>query len=49
MLTVLPELLRGAAEYKDFLTGLLLLLLLFFCRRRGRDWFGIDPTLPRAT
>ena len=25
MLTVLPELLRGAAEYKDFLTGLLLL------------------------
>ena len=30
MLTVLPELLRGAAEYKDFLTGLLLLLLLMF-------------------
>ena len=30
MLTVLPELLRGAAEYKDFLTGLLLLLLLIF-------------------
>jgi branched-chain amino acid transport system permease protein len=30
MLTLLPELLRGAAEYKDFLTGLLLLLLLVF-------------------
>jgi branched-chain amino acid transport system permease protein len=30
MLTVLPELLRGAAEYKDFLTGFLLLLLLIF-------------------
>ena len=30
MLTVLPELLRGAAEYKDFLTGLLLLVLLIF-------------------
>src|ERR1700730_11414796 len=30
MLTALPELLRGAAEYKDFLTGLLLLLLLMF-------------------
>jgi ABC-type branched-subunit amino acid transport system ATPase component/ABC-type branched-subunit amino acid transport system permease subunit len=30
MLTLLPELLRGAAEYKDFLTGLLLLLLLIF-------------------
>jgi len=30
MLTGLPELLRGAAEYKDFLTGLLLLLLLIF-------------------
>src|SRR6516225_9102707 len=30
MLTALPELLRGAAEYKDFLTGLLLLLLLIF-------------------
>ena len=30
LLTVLPELLRGAAEYKDFLTGLLLLLLLIF-------------------
>ena len=30
MLTVLPELLRGAAEYKDFLMGLLLLLLLIF-------------------
>ncbi len=33
MLTVLPELLRGAAEYKDFLTGLLLLLLLIFLPR----------------
>jgi ABC-type branched-subunit amino acid transport system ATPase component/ABC-type branched-subunit amino acid transport system permease subunit len=30
MLTVLPELLRGAADYKDFLTGFLLLLLLIF-------------------
>jgi len=30
MLTVLPELLRGTAEYKDFLTGFLLLLLLIF-------------------
>jgi branched-chain amino acid transport system permease protein len=30
MLTLLPELLRGAAEYKDFLTGLLLLVLLIF-------------------
>ena len=30
MLTALPELLRGAAEYKDFLTGFLLLLLLIF-------------------
>jgi ABC-type branched-subunit amino acid transport system ATPase component len=30
MLTALPELLRGAAEYKDFLTGLMLLLLLMF-------------------
>jgi branched-chain amino acid transport system permease protein len=30
MLTGLPELLRGAAEYKDFLTGFLLLLLLIF-------------------
>jgi branched-chain amino acid transport system permease protein len=30
MLTVLPELLRGAADYKDFLTGFLLLLLLMF-------------------
>jgi branched-chain amino acid transport system permease protein len=30
MLTLLPELLRGAAEYKDFLTGFLLLLLLIF-------------------
>jgi ABC-type branched-subunit amino acid transport system ATPase component/ABC-type branched-subunit amino acid transport system permease subunit len=33
LLTVLPELLRGAAEYKDFLTGLLLLLLLIFLPR----------------
>jgi branched-chain amino acid transport system permease protein len=30
MLTLLPELLRGTAEYKEFLTGLLLLLLLIF-------------------
>jgi ABC-type branched-subunit amino acid transport system ATPase component/ABC-type branched-subunit amino acid transport system permease subunit len=30
MLTVLPEVLRGAADYKDFLTGFLLLLLLIF-------------------
>src|SRR5262249_13115954 len=30
MLTLLPELLRSAAEYKDFLTGLLLLVLLIF-------------------
>jgi ABC-type branched-subunit amino acid transport system ATPase component/ABC-type branched-subunit amino acid transport system permease subunit len=30
MLTALPEVLRGAAEYKDFLTGFLLLLLLIF-------------------
>jgi branched-chain amino acid transport system permease protein len=30
MLTALPELLRGAAEHKDFLTGLMLLLLLMF-------------------
>jgi ABC-type branched-subunit amino acid transport system ATPase component len=30
MLTALPELLRSAAEYKDFLTGFLLLLLLIF-------------------
>ena len=30
MLTVLPELLRGAADYKDFLTGFLLLILLVF-------------------
>jgi ABC-type branched-subunit amino acid transport system ATPase component/ABC-type branched-subunit amino acid transport system permease subunit len=30
MLTLLPELLRGTAEYKDFLTGLLLVLLLIF-------------------
>ena len=30
MLTALPELLRGAAEYKDFLTGFLLLLVLIF-------------------
>jgi branched-chain amino acid transport system permease protein len=30
MLTVLPELLRGAAEYKDFVTGFLLLVLLIF-------------------
>ncbi len=30
MLTLLPEFLRGAAQYKDFLTGLLLLLLLVF-------------------
>jgi ABC-type branched-subunit amino acid transport system ATPase component/ABC-type branched-subunit amino acid transport system permease subunit len=30
MLTLLPELLRSAAEYKDFLSGLLLLVLLIF-------------------
>ena len=30
MLTLLPELLRSAAEYKDLLTGLLLLVLLIF-------------------
>ena len=30
MLTLLPEFLRGSAQYKDFLTGLLLLLLLIF-------------------
>ena len=30
LLTILPELLRGAAEYKDFLTGFLLLVLLIF-------------------
>jgi branched-chain amino acid transport system permease protein len=30
MLTVLPEILRGTAEYKDFLSGFLLLLLLIF-------------------
>ncbi len=33
MLTVLPELLRGTAEYKDLLTGLLLLALLIFLPR----------------
>jgi ABC-type branched-subunit amino acid transport system ATPase component/ABC-type branched-subunit amino acid transport system permease subunit len=33
MMALLPELLRGAAEYKDFLTGLLLLLLLIFLPR----------------
>jgi ABC-type branched-subunit amino acid transport system ATPase component/ABC-type branched-subunit amino acid transport system permease subunit len=33
MLTFLPELLRGAADYKDFLTGLLLLILLVFLPR----------------
>jgi branched-chain amino acid transport system permease protein len=30
LLTALPEILRGAAEYKDFITGLLLLVLLIF-------------------
>ena len=30
MLTLLPELLRGSAEYKDLFTGILLLLLLIF-------------------
>jgi ABC-type branched-subunit amino acid transport system ATPase component/ABC-type branched-subunit amino acid transport system permease subunit len=30
LLTVLPEILRGAGEYKDFVTGFLLLLLLIF-------------------
>jgi branched-chain amino acid transport system permease protein len=30
LLTLIPELLRGAAEYKDFLTGFLLLVLLIF-------------------
>jgi ABC-type branched-subunit amino acid transport system ATPase component/ABC-type branched-subunit amino acid transport system permease subunit len=33
IMAVLPELLRGAAEYKDFLTGFLLLLLLIFLPR----------------
>jgi branched-chain amino acid transport system permease protein len=33
MLTFLPELLRGAADYKDFLTGFLLLVLLVFLPR----------------
>src|SRR5690606_22475158 len=32
-LTVLPELLRDAAEYKEFLNGLVLLLLLIFLPR----------------
>jgi branched-chain amino acid transport system permease protein len=30
LLTALPEILRGAAEYKDFITGFLLLVLLIF-------------------
>lgn len=33
LLTILPEALRGAQEYKEFLTGLLLLLLLIFLPR----------------
>ena len=33
MLTILPELLRGTAEYKDLLTGCLLLALLIFLPR----------------
>ena len=33
IMAVLPEVLRGAAEYKDFLTGLMLLLLLIFLPR----------------
>ena len=33
IMAVLPELLRGAAEYKDFLTGLMLLVLLIFFPR----------------
>jgi ABC-type branched-subunit amino acid transport system ATPase component/ABC-type branched-subunit amino acid transport system permease subunit len=50
MLTALPELLRGAAEYKDFLTGLMLLLLLMFLPKGVigllRQKFG---SLPSAT
>lgn len=45
LLTLLPELLRSTAEYKDFLTGLLLLLLLMFLPKGLigliRDKFGM--------
>jgi ABC-type branched-subunit amino acid transport system ATPase component/ABC-type branched-subunit amino acid transport system permease subunit len=47
MMALLPELLRGAAEYKDFLTGLMLLLLLIFLPRGVMgliDQMLIQPT-----
>jgi branched-chain amino acid transport system permease protein len=50
MLTVLPELLRGAAEYKDFLTGLLLLLLLIFLPKGVVGAVGLSlPGLTRQS
>jgi ABC-type branched-subunit amino acid transport system ATPase component/ABC-type branched-subunit amino acid transport system permease subunit len=59
IMAVLPELLRGAAEYKDFLTGFLLLLLLIFLPRGavglwerlslpGASAFDQVSTLPAA-
>src|SRR6202030_2646684 len=50
MLTVLPELLRGAAEYKDFLTGLLLLVLLIFLPKGVVGAVGLSlPGLTRQS
>jgi len=48
MLTALPEVLRGAAEYKDFLTGFLLLQLLIFLPNGivgffQQHFFGVVP------
>jgi len=48
MLTALPEVLRGAAEYKDFLTGFLLLQLLIFLPNGivgfvRQHFFGVVP------
>ncbi len=50
LLTLIPELLRSTAEYKDFLTGLLLLLLLMFLPKGIvgliRDRFGVRQNNP---
>ncbi|HMF21247.1 MAG TPA: branched-chain amino acid ABC transporter ATP-binding protein/permease [Pseudolabrys sp.] len=48
MLTAMPEVLRGAAEYKDFLTGFLLLQLLIFLPNGivgfvRQHFFGVVP------
>jgi ABC-type branched-subunit amino acid transport system ATPase component/ABC-type branched-subunit amino acid transport system permease subunit len=44
IMAILPELLRGSAEYKDFLTGLMLLLLLIFLPRGVMGlWDEIRP------